>query len=310
MTSSAAQAHALHTTVGFRNREDLLVYRLEGEDQRSWLNGQVTGDVRHTKKGDSVYCLAVNVRGRILADVWALDTGEAFVLLVPASAQDALLASFESQIIMEDVEVVAQPGARVVSVLGPKAAELAGAIAVADVAIYPGDELGDGGVFLVTEEPRCERLLAELAVVAQSLGGMAVDEAGYELARLQKRVPRFGRDFDIKSYPQETGLKARAVAFDKGCYLGQEVVCTLENRGKLSRFLCALELSESVEVGSELTASDGATVGRVTSIVHDAERKVHLALGYVKRAHATQATLLSAGTASASIVDVVGSDQG
>lgn len=306
MTDSAAQARALHATVGFRNREDLLVYRLEGDDQRAWLNGQVTIDVRHTKKGESVYGLAVNVRGRIMADIWVLDAGDALQLLIPASAQQPLLESFEAQIIMEDVEVVAVPQARVISLLGPRAKDLAASVAQPGVSAYPGDELGDGGVFLVTEEPQCERLLSQLASSAAALDGMAVDEAGYELARLRNRVPRFGRDFDIKSYPQETGLKARAVAFDKGCYLGQEVVCTLENRGKLSRFLCALELSAVAEAGSELSASDGAVVGHVTSVAYDPDRDGTLALGYVKRAHATEGATLQAGTVTVTVVGVVG----
>jgi folate-binding protein YgfZ len=44
-------------------------------------------------------------------------------------------------------------------------------------------------------------------------------------------VPRFGVDFDDTTYPQEASLEKTAVSFDKGCYLGQEVVCMLEMRG-------------------------------------------------------------------------------
>lgn len=306
MHSSATQANALQSSVGFRNRPDLLVYRLEGEDQRSWLNGQVTGDVRSTHKGDSVYCLAITVRGRIMADIWALDDGECFRLLIPATSLPQLLESFESQIIMEDVELTAEPKARVVSVLGPKSRELMDALQQPDLATYPGDELGHGGLFIVTQESNCEHLLHELAKEASSMKGMQVDEAGYELARLRQHVPRYGRDFDVTSYPQEAGLKLRAVAFDKGCYLGQEVVCTLENRGKLSRLLCSLELGAEVPTGTELTSDDGAVVGRITSVAFDPESSLFLALGYVKRAKAVSGQTVVAGQASAIVRSVVG----
>ena len=306
MHNSATQANALQTSVGFRNRPDLLVYRLDGEDQRSWLNGQVTGDVRNTRKGDSVYCLAITVRGRIMADIWALDDGACFRLLIPAASLPQLLESFESQIIMEDVEVTAEPMARVVSVLGPKSRQLADALQQPELVTYPGDELGSGGLFILTQESRCEQLLNELATAASAMEGMQVDEEGYELARLRKHVPRFGRDFDVTSYPQEAGLKHRAVAFDKGCYLGQEVVCTLENRGKLSRLLCSLDLEAAVPAGTELTSDDGVIVGRITSVAFDPERSLFLALGYVKRAKAMSGQTVNAGQASAIIRNVVG----
>jgi folate-binding protein YgfZ len=77
-------------------------------------------------------------------------------------------------------------------------------------------------------------------------------------------VPRYGADFDETHYPQEAGLKERAVSFTKGCYLGQEVVCTLENRGQLRRRMMLIE-GEGLEPGQALEGADGKKLGEVRS---------------------------------------------
>src|SRR5690349_3648224 len=98
MLSTADQAHALAHAAGVRLRDDLRILRLRGEDQRSWLNGQVTADVRDLKPGTGVYALVINVKGRILSDLWVLEEGESMLVLVPAAALETVRATFDRQI--------------------------------------------------------------------------------------------------------------------------------------------------------------------------------------------------------------------
>src|SRR5262245_60655526 len=130
MDATAQQdAAALAGRVGVRSLPDLAVLEVDGEDARSWLNGQVTNDVRHTERGGSVYSLVVTVRGKVVADAWVLDRGDdRFFLVVPAVAVDKLLAGFEDQIIMEDVEARARGDLAVLTVQGPLASEVIAAV--------------------------------------------------------------------------------------------------------------------------------------------------------------------------------------
>ena len=103
-------------------------------------------------------------------------------------------------------------------------------------------------------------------------GGVVGDAAGWEALRLERGVPRFGVDFDDKMYPQEAALEKAAVSFDKGCYLGQEVVCMLEMRGHVKRKLASVVVDDDGPTGDGLPARGapvtdeaGATVGEVTS---------------------------------------------
>jgi hypothetical protein len=308
MTATLAeQARALVETAGVRVRDDLTMVRVTGDDRRSWLNGQVTNDVRELAPGDGVYALAVNVRGKVLADLWALGREEHLVLALPAAALAPVLDSFERQIIMEDVELVHAQDLRCISIQGRRAHEV---LAAAGPGLdgYRCDELGHGGRFVVIGQVELPGALARLTAAAEALGGCVVSEDGFELARVRAGRPRFGRDFWDQHYPQEAGLKELAVSFNKGCYLGQEVVCTLENRGRLTRLLVRLAHRDGPQpaAGDELRDGAGASPGALTSVVRDPESGRALALGYAKRAQSTPGTLLHAGEAQLEVIGLAG----
>jgi folate-binding protein YgfZ len=307
MTSASDQARALSTSAGVRARDDLTLVHVRGDDRVSWLNGQITNDVREMTRGEGVYALAVTVRGKIMADVWALDRGDELALLLPESARAAVLESFERQIIMEDVELATDHALRVISVQGPRAAEVA---REAGLEAHRCDELGAGGVFVLLDAAARDDGLQRLLAAAERAGGREVEQSGFELARLRAGRARFGADFSDQNYPQEAGLKSLAVSFNKGCYLGQEVVCTLENRGRLSRSLVRLEADGALELprGTELRDAQDHAIGHVTSSAIDGERGVALALGYVKSAHADAGARVRAGDRELRVVARVGAD--
>ncbi|MDH5674922.1 MAG: hypothetical protein OEZ06_22525 [Myxococcales bacterium] len=316
LASVEQEAQALSETVGVRRRDDLRLLQIRGDDRQSWLNGQLTNDVRELAPERAVYALVVDVRGKIVADVWAFQSAMggasedgALSLWVPRTQLSDLLEIFEAQIIMEDVELSEAETGGVLSLQGPLADKAAAEI----LARCPGlervgcDELGAGGQWLYGSPDALVAAEQTAAAVIAELGGCAVSEAGYELSRLRAGVPRFGVDFDRRHYPQESGLKERAVSFNKGCYIGQEVICTLENRGRLSRRLVRLEGEHRGPFEpAALLDADGETVGELTSGAWDGRRGRALALGYVKsRATATD-TPLSYRDATLRVVAMVG----
>lgn len=119
-------------------------------------------------------------------------------------------------------------------------------------------------------------------------------------------MPRFGLDFDLTTYPQEAGLEKRAVAFDKGCYLGQEVVCMLELRGHVKRKLVSLavEAAAAPKHGDEVRDAAGEKIGEVTSASVSPTLGV-LAIAMVKAAHAEAGTELRIGDAKAKVRSAV-----
>lgn len=308
MESAIQQANFLSVAAGVRRRDDLAVVDITGDDRLDWLNGQVTNDVRAATGTEGVYALAVTVRGKIMADLWVLHRGERLSVVLPRSAQAAVLASFDSQIIMEDVALEPATQEHVISVQGPRAAEV---IEGDPLEHHRCDELGVGGYLVLVPDPAAlDAALSRLVASAQRVSGGAVGDAGFELARLRAARGRFGVDFSEPHYPQEAGLIGRAVSFKKGCYLGQEVICTLENRGRTSRqlVLAAGALDAALEPGANLADAEGHLIGQVTSVCRDEERGATLALGYVKAAFANPGARLLAGTTALDVRARVGED--
>lgn len=285
MTSTSSDELSWLTTTAAVYRTSDRVVHVRGDDARTWLNGQISNDVRSLPRDTARYALVLTVKGRVVSDLWALDAPDGMALVLPLVRADAALERFEKHIIMEDVELQPDPDLAVITVQGPRAAEVVEAAPDA-VRRYAAARLGAVGFDVWVPASEAARMLDTLAGRARALGGGPLDEIGWARAHVALGVPRVIADFGEDSYPQEAGLGARAVSFEKGCYTGQEVVYMLERRGQLSRRLVQLEGSATGAIaGAPLLDADGNKLGELTSfdLLNDAGA---LALGYLKRAAA------------------------
>jgi folate-binding protein YgfZ len=86
-----------------------------------------------------------------------------------------------------------------------------------------------------------------------------------ETFRIAEGIAAYGIDIAERDLAQETS-QMRALNFNKGCYLGQEIVERIRSRGSVHRHLRALELTGPVPAaGAELTLDGGAAAGQITS---------------------------------------------
>ncbi|MBW1760913.1 MAG: folate-binding protein YgfZ [Deltaproteobacteria bacterium] len=271
----ARELHWLQHTVGVLSLSDRAIISVGGDDAREWLQGQLTNQVEGVEPGDSLYAFVLTLKGRILADVYALVREDDMWLDVPANTVDALLERFDHYIIMEDVDLAHRDDLRVITAQGPVASEVA-------EGGWPADRLGVGGRQWVVTHAELESELERLTQRGRELDGGWVSNEAWEHAHVVRGRPLFGVDFGDWTYPQETGLNPLAVSFNKGCYIGQETVVMLENRGKAPKVLWrwTVETTEPPSAKAPISLA-GTVVGEVTSAV--AERDGASALGFLKR---------------------------
>lgn len=230
-----------------------------GTDREAWLNGVITQDV--PKPGGACYGLSLTRPGKIVADLFCLATPDSVLVATPPGVQSELLSAWERMLVMEDAEL-SDVSDRYLwfLVVGSEHSRL---------------RLPEGGICAALEYLPfgSALLLLPAGADARALGVPLLSDDEWLALRLEQRVPEFGRDFDSSDRPHEASLDQRAVSWTKGCYLGQEVVCMQEMRGKVRRRLEVLSAREPFatlpEPGSALTDRSGATVGRVTSVVND-----------------------------------------
>jgi folate-binding protein YgfZ len=292
MASIQEQCTWLAETVGVFVSGDRLL-RVAGEDAESWLNGQVTADLRELAPGQALYALTVTVKGRVITDLWVARDAQGLVLSLPASTYDAALAAYEKHIIMEDVELAPCAELRVLTLQGPAAPQLLAMLEPAVSQLTCERLFPRPGFDVWAPQAELDALLARLERAATALGGGRVEQAGVAQAHVVLGVPRALVDFGLESYPQEAGLKQRAVSFSKGCYVGQEVVYMLENRGQPARRLVQLECpAGELAAADPVLDADGKRLGELTSVAEPqpAGAPSRLALAYLRRGAAELAT--------------------
>jgi folate-binding protein YgfZ len=277
-----------------------------GKDRVSWLNGLLTCDLVKRASDAAVYGLAVARSGRVLSDATVVvDEAAARVLVaVPRGIVESLRVHMDHYLVMEEAEMAPQTDAfEAWSIHGPQSLAALEAARAAGAVGGSLDLTGLGGAFVLAPSPAPDGVLCAL----ESRAAMG-DEQGWEALRLERAVARFGVDFDEKTYPQEASLEKVAVSFDKGCYLGQEVVCMLELRGHVKRRLASLVVEAGDGAapplrGAAVTDGDGSAVGEVTSAALSPTLGKVVALAMLKRAASEPGMALRVGGAQARVVE-------
>jgi len=264
----------IERTVAVRSLNERAVVSVSGDDAKEWFQGQLSNQVEGVTPGGSVYGFILTLKGRVLADAWVLMREEGAWLDVPVAQVKALLERLDRYIIMEDVDLASHGELCLITAEGPRADELGGG--------WPTDRLGVGGRTWLVRRDEASDTLAELTRKAEALGGGQIGEEAWARAHVLRGRPLFGSDFGEHTYPQETGLAPVAVSFTKGCYIGQETVVMLQNRGKAPKTLWRwqLEGADPAPPGSPIL-HDGSNAGEITSSVSDGAHA--MALGFVKR---------------------------
>jgi folate-binding protein YgfZ len=200
------------------------VVKVAGADPRTFLNGLLTTDVTKVAPGQARFGALLTPQGKIVADCIVAEApaedGGGFFLDCPRALAGDLVQKLNfyklrAKVICEDLS----------EVLGV-------------MAVWDGG--GDTEYGLSYADPRLAALgqrvmlpphLAKAA--AADLGAELMEAAAYEAHRIAQGVPRGGVDFIYgDAFPHETDMDQLAgVDFDKGCYIGQEVVSRMEHRG-------------------------------------------------------------------------------
>jgi folate-binding protein YgfZ len=231
-----------------------------GGDKRLWfLHQQLTQAFEDVTPGTSRDAALITVHGRMRAYLETIATEDAVLCHFEPELRTSLpeeLGRFAPLVPVEIEDVTSKWG--LVLVAGPswqRVAELCPSALVHETA-----SLGVPAAYLWLPS----------ASVAESIELLCrhdfeeASEERLEALRIAHCVPRWGREMDFKTFPQEVGIDNRAVHYEKGCYLGQEAMAKIHFRGRVNRRLARLESEQSLVVGAEVML-DSSKVGVVTS---------------------------------------------
>ncbi len=254
---------------------------LMGPDRERFFGGMVTAAIEGLEPGAGRFGFITDVRGRILASAAVLALEDRLWLEIPKGRGRTIIEHLEKYIVTDQVEILPLGDMASVKIAGPSSAE-----ALADLGAEAARDLTEPWshtqVELLDYQARLVRE-GQSAVPAFSLwqssaiaplmaddlaeaGLQRVDREATEALRIEHGHPLWGVDYDDSNLPQETGIED-AVDYEKGCYLGQEIVARIHYRGQPARRMCRLvfEPGHVPAAGAEIEL-DGRTAGTVTSV--------------------------------------------
>ncbi len=289
------------------------VVRITGKDRVDLLHRLSTNDLRTLAPGRALTTVFTTPQAKMVDWVLLLAEDDALLARTSTGRAAPLVEWLSRYTFMEDVRYVdVSEGLRAVTVQGPSAAELVG------LGSLPGPGVviqAQGGLWLRGQaalgEERIEGLLpaaasAAFVARARSAGAREAEATFWERLRVLGGVPAAEREFAEPINPLELRLGRSAVAWNKGCYIGQEVIARLDSYDKLARVLMGLKTEAAiVQDGALKIRRGGKNVGRVTSLV-PGERDGAVGLCIVDRAAAVpgEVELLSGvGGVAAELVD-------
>jgi folate-binding protein YgfZ len=261
---------------------------LTGGEAKEFLQGQVTNDVEGLEPGGGCYAAFLTHKGKMRGDLRILDTGDELLLDCERVALQDLFTMIHRFKLGRDVELHKRTlESGLLSLIGPDARRVAGATDLPEAEhAHRAGRIGGAAVRLIATDLGVDVLCdaADSEPVAAALiaaGAVPAGEDAAEVRRVETGRPRYGTDVDDTVIPQEAGLNARAVSFEKGCYVGQETVARLHFRGKPNRHLRGLKLAGAAATGDVLRLGE-REVGRLSSVVAS---PVHgpIALALVRR---------------------------
>jgi tRNA-modifying protein YgfZ len=252
-------------------------FRITGTDRFRFLNGQITNDLRKASETVAVEACVLNAKGKMDAHIFVCALGECFLVDAAPNLREKLRARLERYVIADDVEIE----------------DVTDQFALFHVLSPELQRVEDGRVVSVHRfvEPGCDIWsdAAHRDALSQRLSSHFefLDLVAAEVMRIEQGIPRWGSELTEEIIPVEANLEQRTIDYQKGCYIGQEVISRIKMSGQTNKRLCGLISLNNVPLqpGMNLAGPSvpGKQVGWITSATHSERLGKEIALGYVKR---------------------------
>lgn len=299
------------------------VLAITGEDRVEYVDNVLSTPVPETP-GHGCYGLLLTPNGRVRLDMYVYTAPDRLFVVLPPGEREDLVADWREKVFIQDVTFDPRPGMTVIHVTGPEATHALAPVvrdelpaeryacrttSIGDTTVFvaAGDApAGEVGYELLVEQDEAATVLSELTT-----GGVPAIPFGtrtWEQLTLEAGTPLLDPDFR-DDLPNNAGLRA-AIDFEKGCFVGQEVVSRIEHRGNPNERLVGLEFDERPDPDAELI-DEGESVGRVTRAATSPVLETPIGFGYVPAGLERDALALPDGTTAllASLPFVDGSDR-
>jgi len=251
--------------------------RISGGDRVRFLNGQITNDVSKTAHGAAVEASVLTAKGKLQGQLVLSATEDAFMIDADPELRAGLQERLERYAIADDVRFEDVSGAfSIFHVLANERPALP-----AFCRVLESNRFREQGWDVWVEMPKRDQVFAQLA---ESF--TFCDDACLEIFRIERGIGRWNRELSEDIIPVEADLEQSSIDYEKGCYIGQEVISRMKMSGQRNKKLCGFVSLYNVplEPGMKIfPVGESKEAGWITSAAHSKRLGKEIALGFMKR---------------------------
>lgn len=323
-TSKEKEIESLYTGAALRNISHYGLIELKGKDVLDLLNRISTNSTKDIPKGKVATTLFTTEKGRIIG-LGRLVNFDEYQLLVTSSENKSKVASWIKKYVITDDVIVNDAAGKfnLLELTGPQADSFATLICgnvineieensfkiihtenILFFLLKLVDEIGNNKFWFLADLENSKQLINYMIDNKGPFDFNLVGEEAYTEFRILHKIPLAPNELNDKFNPLEAGLK-NYIDFEKGCYIGQEVIARLDTYDKVQKALCVLELSEMVDPAEQFNLSDGNgnDAGVITSSAFSVKLNKPIALAYVRNKFLKDGTKLTAKSTKGKTVE-------
>lgn len=272
--------------VGFHEQKRGLV-AVWGKEAVQFLNGLITNDVAKLSEGEQMSAAFPNAQGRLLAIVRVSKSGDKFLFETEAATREKVYNNlfrftYAGDFFVEDLSEKYR-----YFELSSSRFQIPDSNSMAF--------RSDAGTDYFVPVEAVEDFLNEL----KNQNAVNISDELYEVLRVENGVPLYGIDAGEETIVPELGDEL--ISYNKGCYIGQEIIARIHFRGHVAKRLTGLVLEAEARAGDELKSPDGKAAGRITSAAFSPMLQKHIALAFVRYDYLAEGTELKIGDSAATV---------
>ena len=257
--------------------------KITGKDSLDFLHGQVSNKVKGLKEGEHNTSLMLNFKGHALAQMRVFKRAEDLFVVVESGLGEIVKKQLNAHIIFDQVEIEDLSNTLVsLTLLGNNAIQILQKL----FSNLPSENNFiyiplNGAKVLINSARRALYPAFDLHILKKDAIDLAnllleVDAtfAGEELlniARVEAGIPNAAYEGGEGVLPQEIGLE-EAISYNKGCYLGQEIMARIEARGNVHKELSILSFEKSPASNEKSIVANGKSVGKISTLINHPEK--------------------------------------
>jgi folate-binding protein YgfZ len=320
----AAEYRAALTAAAVFDTSAAAKIELAGLDAPKFLHNLCTNDVESLPLGGGCEAYLCDPRAKVQFAIWVyhvrLGDGRHALWVETTPGRGADLAKYLDRYLISEAVEIADVTDRFAQMhlAGPEATKVLSAVCGGAIppleefqhmertigpspcSIRRRDRLGVPGFDVVCPVDAAGKVWSALT----RAGAIPAGDAAFETLRIETGTPLFGPDIDANRFVMEVARAERAVSYTKGCFLGQEPIIMARDRaGFINRAFLGMKVLTGGPVphGTKLFHGE-QEVGVVTSSVDSPRLGAPVAVGYVRRGHQEEGTVLSAGSQSLEVL--------